>query len=40
MKFKTININFLLENSFYSVEEFMIIDPESIKIVLMMLFTL
>ena len=27
MKFKKILINFLLEKSFYSVEEFMTIDP-------------
>jgi len=40
MKFKKMIINFLLEKSFYSVEEFMIIDPESIKTVLMMMFTL
>jgi len=40
MQFKKMVINFLLEKSFYSVEEFIIIDPESIKTVLLMLFTL
>jgi len=39
MKFKKI-INFLLEKNFYSVEEFMTIEPLSIKTALMMLFTL
>ena len=39
MRFKKMNINFLLENDFYFVEEYMAIDPYSIKIVLMV-FTL
>lgn len=40
MKFKKILIHFLLENSFYSVEEFVTIEPWSVKIVLVMYFTL
>ena len=32
MKFKKIIINFLLEKSFYSVEEFMTIDPITVII--------
>jgi hypothetical protein len=40
MKFKKMIINSLLEKHFYSVEEFMITDPESIKTVLMIMFTL
>jgi hypothetical protein len=32
MKFKKILINFLLEESFYSVEEFMTIDPITVII--------
>jgi hypothetical protein len=40
MKLKKIITNFLLEKSYYSVEEFMTTGPSSIKIVLMTLFTL
>jgi hypothetical protein len=39
-KFKKMIINFLHKKSFYSVEEFMTTDPQPIKIVLMMPFTL
>jgi hypothetical protein len=40
MKFKKTLINFLLETSFYSVEEFVTIEPWSVKIVSVMYFTL
>ena len=40
MKFKKILIYFLLENSFYSMEELVTTEPWSVKIVLMMYFTL
>jgi len=39
MKFKKILINFLLEKSIYSVQEFMTTDPQVVKIVLITYLT-